>query len=90
MVLPRNLGFSVTNLVSAGDWCSIKCITPSVPMDMDWYIKKNPSLLRRIFDDFADVFPLSQKDGFSGFNKDHFFLSRTYQGGNKSSDFPKL
>ncbi len=67
MILPRDLGFSVTNLISSGDWCSLFCNSA---------LKKDP----HSFDDVANVRMLDQIDGFSGCIKDHFFLSNTYQG----------
>ncbi|HSX37494.1 MAG TPA: RHS repeat-associated core domain-containing protein [Chlamydiales bacterium] len=67
MILPRNLGFLVTNMVSSGDWCSFFCNSG---------LRRHPERY-----DFADVRILDQKDGFSGFNRDHFFQSRTYQEG---------
>ncbi len=68
MILPRKLGFSVINLVSSGDWCSLFC---------NRGLKNHPER----YDANAEVRILDQKDGFSGFNKDHFFISRTYQEG---------
>lgn len=70
MTLPRNLGFKVTNLISSGDWCSLH---------FHKGVKQNP----RKYEDWADVFLLQQKDGFSGFTRDHFFKSNTYQEGIK-------
>jgi RHS repeat-associated protein len=70
MILPRNLGFSVTNLVSSGDWCSKFC---------NWGFRRNFNK----YDGFAKVVMLPQRDGFSGFIRDHFFLSNTYQEGIK-------
>ena len=67
-MLPRDLGFKVINLVSKGDWCSLH-FHPE--------LEKNP----RAYQHWADVFLLDQKDGFTGFRKDHFFLSKTYQEG---------
>ena len=66
MILGRDLGFKVVNLISEGDWCCLH-FHPE--------LKKNPEAYK----DWADVRILDQKDGFSGFKKDHFFLSRTYQ-----------
>ncbi len=69
-MLPRDLGFAVINLVSKGDWCSLH---------FNSELKKNP----KAYDSWADVVLLKQKDGFKGFIKDHFALSRTYQDGIK-------
>jgi len=66
MILPRDLGFSVTNLISQGDNCSLFC-NRELKKDMFCY------------DDVAFVRILSQKDGFCKITRDHFFLSRTYQ-----------
>ena len=73
MILNKNLGFRVINLISEGDWCSKMCTGIHCEKDLKKY--QNP----------AEVHLLDQIDGFSGFNKDHFFESRTYQGG--ISDF---
>ena len=68
MILPRNLGFSVKNLISEGDW-------PCLHFHPE--LKKNPDAYK----DWADVHLLPQKDGFEVFIRDHFALSRTYQEG---------
>ncbi len=68
MTLPRNLGFRVMNLISEGDWCSL-------------HYHKGLLKDRKKFEYVADVFLLSQKDGYSGFIRDHFFKSKTYQEG---------
>lgn len=68
MILPRDLGFIVKNLVSVGDWYSFRC-NPGLEDNPENYHK------------YANVRILPQKDGFSGFNKDHFFKSMTYQDG---------
>lgn len=67
MMLGRNMGFKVENFVSEGDWCCLH-FHPE--------LKKNP----KAYDGWANVRILEQKDGFKGLNKDHFFLSQTYQG----------
>ena len=67
-MLPRDLGFKVINLISKGDWCSLH-FHPE--------LEKNS----KAYQHWADVFLLDQKDGFTGFRKDHFFLSKTYQEG---------
>lgn len=68
MILPRNLGFIVRNLISEGDWCSLRC---------------NPGLQEKQkleeYRNAYDVKLLEQVDGFSGVFEDHFFQSRTYQ-----------
>ena len=72
MILPRNLGFIVKNLISEGDWPSLAC---------------NRGLKEKLNDDefkkSYDVKMLFQIDGFSGIFKDHFFQSETYQNGIK-------
>jgi hypothetical protein len=70
MILPRDLGYHVMNLVSDGDWCSKFC---------------NPGLKRNLakYREYADVNILPQRDGFTGVIRDHFFLSKTYQAGIK-------
>lgn len=68
MILPRNLGFIVQNLVSEGDWCCFQCNSG---------LEKDPEK----YQSMADVHILDQIDGFDGFNGDHFFESATYQKG---------
>ena len=68
MILPRDLGFIVQNLVSEGDWPSFRC-NPG--------LRKHPEKYRK----YALVKILPQKDGFTGLNEDHFFQSQTYQEG---------
>jgi hypothetical protein len=70
MTLPRSLGYRVMNLISIGDWCSMN-YHPGLDKDPNKYHS------------FADVFLLPQSDGFSGFIRDHFFKSKTYQKGIK-------
>jgi RHS repeat-associated protein len=66
MILPRSLGFSVTNLVSEADWCSLWC---------------NPGLSNHPerYQSYADVHILSQEGGV--FTRGHYFKNRTYQVG---------
>ena len=68
MMLPKDLGFFVQNLVSEGDWCSLAC---------------NQGLIENLEErrKTANIEILPQIDGFKGFNRDHFFLSNTYQQG---------
>lgn len=75
MTLPRNLGFRVMNLISKGDWCSL-------------YFHKGIIQNPWKYEAFADIFLLTQKDGFSGFVRDHFYKSRTYQEGTKDFTEP--
>lgn len=75
LTLPRDRGFKVTNLISEGDWCSL-FFHPG--------LEKNPHKYKS----FADVYLLPQIDGFTGFNKDHFFTSKTYQDGIKQFQLP--
>ncbi|MBS0626016.1 MAG: RHS repeat-associated core domain-containing protein [Verrucomicrobia bacterium] len=69
MILPRSLGFKVTNLISSADWCSLGC---------NRGYTKHPDL----FDRVADTVLLPAKD-WDGITADHFFLSKTYQDGIK-------
>jgi hypothetical protein len=68
MMLPRRLGFQVANLISKGDLFS-GFLNQQFLDDPDKY--RNDYKIR----------PLDQQDGFSGFQRDHFFLSKTYQEG---------
>ena len=66
LILARNLGFRVNNFISTGDTFSLY-FHPALEEDPNSY------------DSIANVFLLSQEDGFSGLNRDHFFKSITYQ-----------
>lgn len=66
-ILPRNLGFIVKNLISAGDRYSNL---------LNHQELNDPNL-----DDYAHVHILPQIDGFHGIKGDHFFQSKTYQKG---------
>jgi RHS repeat-associated protein len=68
MMLPRRLGFQVANLISKGDPYS---------GFLNSEMLENREKYRQEF----DIQPLDQLDGFSGFQRDHFFLSKTYQEG---------
>ncbi len=70
MTLPRNLGFSVQNLISKGD---------SYSLHFHKELKDDP----HAYDSFADVQLLEQQDSASWFTQDHFFKSKTYQEGIK-------
>jgi RHS repeat-associated protein len=63
MILPRSLGFKVTNLISKGDWYSLACNSYMTPESITPY---------------ANVRFLPQKDS-NGAMGDHFFQSKTYQ-----------
>jgi len=68
MVLPRVLGFQVVNLISKGDPYS-------------GYLNREFLDDPGKYEDDYKIQKLDQKDGFSGFQRDHFFLSKTYQTG---------
>jgi RHS repeat-associated protein len=77
MILPRNLGFSVTNLISSGDGCSLAC---------------NPGLKSHLkkYRSFADVEILPFNFSPSRvINWDHYFSSPRYQEGIKKYLAPK-
>ncbi|MBI3900588.1 MAG: hypothetical protein HY324_00390, partial [Chlamydiia bacterium] len=65
LFLPRDLGFSVINLVSRSDWCSRF-------MANDFLYGKHPT---------ADVIYLPPSGGHSLFQREHYFLNHTYQQG---------
>ena len=76
MILPRDLGFSVMNLISEGDRCSLFC-----NLGLGKNLEK--------YESSADLRILQQKDGFLKLNRDHFFESRTYQEGIQDFTGPK-
>ena len=75
MILPKDLGFFVQNLISEGDWCSMFCNRGQL---------KDLDEARKI----ANIRILPQMDGFKGPFKDQFFLSETYQYGNEKYGVP--
>ena len=70
MILPRDLGFNVMNLVSEKDWCSKVC-------NLGFGIRRETSRTEDGSDSLSKVYMLPQKHGFKG----HFFQNPTYQDG---------
>ncbi|HLB52082.1 MAG TPA: RHS repeat-associated core domain-containing protein [Chlamydiales bacterium] len=72
MLLPRDLGFSVTNLISRGDWCS-RFITKEI---------------LHFGHPHADVVHLPSANGHIPFHPEHYFLNKTYQQGLRNHTKP--
>jgi hypothetical protein len=71
-MVPRSFGFIVNNFICGGDW-------PSITMNGLGFDPGVREMMLQLHRKEANVYMLRQLDGFDGFNRGHFFKSRTYQ-----------